>query len=211
MIRAIAIKELRETIGLAALALVALAYYVHNLIDKAGGERVPFVLDDYFPMLALVQWLLAIGLGLRQSAWERIRGTYPFLLHRPASPTAIFVAKFATGLVQVQAVAAVPIVWYGVWASTPNTHPSPFEWSMTESAWSVWLSLPVAYLSAFLSGLRPARWWGTRLLPGVAGSMLFLFISMAIQSWPITLAASLALSAILMSLIFYVAKTSDFG
>ena len=50
-------------------------------------------------------------------------------------------------------------------AAAPRTHPGPFEWSMTESALRLWLILPLVYLGAFFSGLRPARWFGSRLLP----------------------------------------------
>jgi hypothetical protein len=31
--------------------------------------------------------------------------------------------------------------------------------------------IPLLYMGAFLSGLRPARWYGTRFLPVVAGCM----------------------------------------
>lgn len=210
MFRAIAIKELRETVGFAALALAVLAYFVHNLINSPSQARVPFVLDGFSSSVPFVLWGLAVVLGLRQSAWERIRGTYSFLLHRPATPRAIFAAKIITGIVLLQLVAAVPILWYGLWAATPNTHPGPFEWAMAESALCIWLGLPVVYLGAFLSGVRPARWWGTRLLPGAAASLIFLFL-FAFGSWWVALVGSLAVSALLTMLVFHIAATSDFG
>ena len=73
-----------------------------------------------------------------------------------------------------------------------------------------WFSLPVAYLGAFLTGVRPARWFGTRLLPGVAGSFSFIFF-VEFLAWPYSLLGSIALSAVLMSLVFYEARNSDFG
>ena len=39
---------------------------------------------------------------------------------------------------------------------------------MTAWAWQLWLCMPLVYLGAFLSGIRPARWFGTRLMPLVA-------------------------------------------
>jgi hypothetical protein len=39
---------------------------------------------------------------------------------------------------------------------------------MTGSAWLVLALVLPAYFGAFLSGLRPGRWFGTRLLPLVA-------------------------------------------
>ncbi len=48
---------------------------------------------------------------------------------------------------------------------------------MTESAWRFCFGMPLLYLGAFLSGLRPARWYGTRLLPLVgAGAFAALLL-----------------------------------
>jgi hypothetical protein len=210
MMRVIAIKELRETIGFAALALAVLVLFVLQLIEQGlRSTHIPFMNDGYFPMVGVVCWGLAVVLGLRQSAWERVRGTYPFLLHRPAPRRAMLAAKMITGLVLVELVALVPIVWYAIWASLPNRHISPFEWWMAEPAWSFWIALPVAYLGAFLSGIRPARWFGTRLLPLATGGALLVIVGF--QSWPIALALSLVFSALLTGLVFYLAATSDFG
>ena len=42
------------------------------------------------------------------------------------------------------------------WADWPGTHPAPFEWSMIGPALRLWLLMPVVYLGAFASGIRPA-------------------------------------------------------
>ncbi len=130
------------------------------------------------------------------------------MLHRPAATRKIFIAKIVTGVVLLQLVALVPIVSYAAWASMPDKHPSPFEWWMTESAWCVWLSLPVAYLAAFLSGLRPARWFGTRLLPLLGGGGWIMLLGF--QTWPVALAGSLALSASLLWQVFYIGRDERF-
>lgn len=66
----------------------------------------------------------------------------------------------------------VPGVLYGLWANTPGTHASPFEWWMTTKFWQQWLTLPVLYLAAFQSGLIDARWYGVRLLPVLTAGVL---------------------------------------
>ena len=190
MIRAIAIKELRETVGIAVIALMIYAAIVSAQLGvlvfwwMPGAEvyqEVPFAGGVFARQFAVVSCALAIALGLRQSAWEGIRGTYLFLLHRPALRGKIFAAKVLTGLALLQLTAALPVLLYGAWASLPNTHASPFEWSMTESTWSAWLVLPVVYLGAFLSGLRTARWTGTRLTPLLAA--LAGFVGLGDQRW----------------------------
>ena len=40
---------------------------------------------------------------------------------------------------------------------------------MTVPAFQIWLLMPLVYLGAFASGIRPARWFGSRLLPLVGG------------------------------------------
>jgi hypothetical protein len=63
---------------------------------------------------------------------------------------------------------AVPILVYAVWAASPGRHPAPVEWSNTRPALRLWLLAPLIYLGAFASGIRPARWSGSRLLPLIA-------------------------------------------
>jgi hypothetical protein len=227
MIQAIAIKELRETGWMAALALVPLGVLVRERIGTAAA--VPFLNDGFLESWSGTAWLLAIALGLRQSAWESVRGTYPFLLHRPATRSAILAGKIAVGLVLLQATAALPIVWYGLWADAPGTHAGPFRWSMTEPDWCVWLSLPVAYLTAFLSGLLPARWIGTKLMPAIAGSLFVLLVTQGrnwqigigenpwlaldrlTQALPVVLVVCLTAGTALTALVFRTAAQRDFG
>jgi len=61
---------------------------------------------------------------------------------------------------------AVPMVLYGWWASLPGSHASPFDWSMTADAWSVWLSLTAARktCSPSRTATRPPRCWRTKLM-----------------------------------------------
>ncbi|HTU27257.1 MAG TPA: hypothetical protein VMF30_17750, partial [Pirellulales bacterium] len=186
--RAIAIKELRETIGIAAVALIPYAGIVASamgidsfswLLGNAGGRldnagAVPFAGGTVLMQLGVISVGLAIAVGLRQSAWEAMRGTYLFLLHRPTSRNQIFLAKLLVGLALVQFTAALPIVGYAAWAALPATHASPFELSMMAPAWTGWLCLPVVYLGAFLTGVLPGRWLGTRLLPTAATVAVFM-------------------------------------
>ncbi len=95
---------------------------------------------------------------------------------------------------------------------------------MTDMAWLVWTVLPVVYLGAFLTGLLPARWLGTRALP-TAGGVVVVLVASQFQiwrlpidaspwlsaGWPLGLVAGLALSAALIVALFHVARTRDFG
>ena len=177
--KTIFLKELRELALPAALAGLAFSFVVANLTflpqswqwRVADREIVPFLFGGFHTPFVWITALLAAAAGLWQTVGEDVRQTWVLGLHRPLSRRRFLATKLLAGATVVGVVAAVPIVWYGVWAALPRTHASPFEWSMTAEAWHSWLWGIVVYLSAFLSGVRPARWWGTRLFPliGAAG------------------------------------------
>jgi len=181
MVLALVKKELHETRAFAALALVFFLVYLSDLTGKGnpwlswlldyvpgmGGtpSEVPFVQDNFESMLFFIGGALAIALGFRQSAWEPSQGTALYLLHLPMCRRAIIVTKLMTGIGLLLFCTLLPIVSYAIWAALPRMHAGPFEWSMTGPAFRTWLTLPLVYLGSFASGIRPARWFGSRLLP----------------------------------------------
>jgi hypothetical protein len=220
--RALALKELREVFGITAVALGCYLALVVNLMGAkvfdwvpgmpAGTEEVPFTGTGFAAFFAIVSVVFAVALGFRQSAWESARGTYLFLLHRPLRREAIFLTKLAVGAGVLLGGASLPIVLYAAWAAVPGHHPSPFAWSMTAPAWQLALLMPLLYLGAFLSGLRPARWFGTRLLPLVACLALMVLLLDAVPWWwflglPLTLASY----ALLAANVCYVARVREYA
>jgi hypothetical protein len=223
--KALVLKELRELRGIAALALAAYLVLVARLtgvkaFDWVPGmpqemEFPPFVAGQFQGFFALLTGVFAITLGFRQTAWESSQGTFLFLLHRPISRQAVFYIKLATGSLILVSCAAVPILLYGWWAATPGQIASPFRWSWTLSAWCIIGSTIPTYLGAFLSGLRPARWLGTRLLPLVAAISIWVLLAL-LNSTP-NLAISAATFGVLLTValfvgaIRYVALTRDYA
>ena len=226
MIKALALKELREIAGIAAVALLANLVLAAALMGmqpfarllKSGFTHgIPFVNPDIRPVLSFVAVPLALALGFRQSAWEAGQGTYQFLLHRPIGRSTVYLMKLATGIGAFLACTAVPILLCAWWAATSGHHPSPFSWSMTSPAWQLCMVLPLLYLGAFLSGLRPARWYGTRLLPLVAATGFVVLLLYGPQTlrvefpWTTVLPVALVLEALLISSICYVARMRDYS
>jgi hypothetical protein len=80
---------------------------------------------------------------------------------------------------------------------------------MTLPAWTAWLAISAVYLGAFLTGIRPANWLGTRLAPLVAALGLAILCSAApvAIAWPLLI----VLDALLIGLILYVARERDFA
>jgi hypothetical protein len=219
MIKALVIKELREVYWIAAVALVLYLATVSALIGVEPFRRLaptwrpqaPFAGETFVIPFALLSALFAVALGLRQSAWEGGHGLYLFLLHRPLRREAIFLTKLAAGAGLLLLCAAVPVLWYAAWAATPGHHPSPFSWSMTGQAWRLYLATPLLDLGAFLSGLRPAHWFGTRLLPLVAAAGGAVFLVVVPWWWLVGLPAAALLDAAFVVTICLVGRTRDYS
>ena len=104
MLKALVIKELRESAGIVAVAVLAAAYTLAMMTGMrifpvfnsfASATGFPFVSDGFSTLYVLVIGALAIALGLKQAAGEGRRGTYYFLLHRPATRRFIFGTKLS--------------------------------------------------------------------------------------------------------------------
>jgi hypothetical protein len=219
--KALALKELREVFGITA---VALGGYLALVVSLMGGkvfdwvpgmphgtEEVPFTGGGFTTFYTFVSVVFAVALGFRQSAWESSRGTYLFLLHRPVPRGVVFLTKLATGAGVFLLCAGLPVVAYGWWAAVPGHHPSPFAWSMTGPAWRLAFLMPLLYLGAFLSGLRPARWFGTRLLPLVAAVVLLILLAMLPWWWALGFPLAMALYGLLAANVCYVARARDYA
>jgi len=218
MLTGLALKELREIVWIAVAAMVV---YFLILVAATGiglAERSPWSEAHKLPFnveitmnFVLVGACLAVGLGLRQTVGESARGTFQFLLNRPASRRALIGTKLLVGGGVYLVLAVAPLLLYAWWAATPGTHASPFRWWMTVLAWQGWLGGSLLYLGAFLAGLRPGRWHGTRLLPLVAAAGLTGLCTFFPWSWAIDAPLVVLLDALLVANIFYVARTRDFS
>jgi hypothetical protein len=218
--RALALKELRESAGIAAAALAGYLALVVSLMGAKvfhwvpglpwGTHGAPFSGGEFANSFAWVSVMFAVALGFRQSAWESARGTFLFLLHRPVSRRAVLLTKLAVGVGILFFCASLPIVLYSWWAAVPGHHPSPFAWSMTGPAWQQALLIPLMYLGAFLSGLRPARWFGTRLLP-LAGSAGLMLLLGSLAWWSVSLPLAVLLYGLLVANICFVARVRDYA
>jgi len=226
MVLAIVRKELRETWLFAALALGLYFIYVckqtgkwnsllTQLVGWAPGMNVevpdvPFVQGDFTIMLFFIGAALAIALGFRQSAWEPSQGTAQYLLHLPLTRRGIFLTKLCTGTGVLLACTLLPILIYATWAAMPGTHAGPFEWSMTVPAFQLWLLMPLVYLGAFASGIRPARWFGSRLLPLLSVALTGVLLAMLAEWWLIAAPLLLLAVLVLVSDILWEAETRDY-
>jgi ABC-type transport system involved in multi-copper enzyme maturation permease subunit len=222
MLKALVIKELREMLGIAAIAAVLYTAFIGSMMGSrlfqalpgtpGPSNALPFLGASFRQNFAWLTSALAIALGFWQTAVESNRGTFPFLLHRPLGRGAIIGAKLGSGLAVLLVEAGTALLVYALWAATPGTHPSPFAWSMAELALQIMFAMTLVYIGAFLSGLRPARWIGTRLLP-LAGSCVLAAALVAI-CWLFGMVGLLLIALcdfFLIVAVLHMARTRDYA
>ncbi len=221
MLRVMVSKELRETFPIAAFAVVVYLWLgfgqpasppwpLQVLPIWGRAEEFPFLSGEFLGSFAVVSGVFAVALGLRQTVSESARGTWLFLLHRPLGRRRLIAAKLLVGAGLFWICAALPILIYGWRAATPGKFPCPFEWSMTLDAWKLSVAMIAVYLGAFMAGIRPGRWVGTRLLP-LAGVAILVALIQFVPMPLVALAAVAALGTVLVGLILFVAQTRDYS
>jgi hypothetical protein len=70
--------------------------------------------------------------------------------------------------------------------------------------------MPLAYLGAFASGIRSARWFGSRLLPLISAAVAGSIVAALSQWWLMSLPLLLLAAAVLVSDILWEVHTRDF-
>ncbi len=217
MFRAMALKELREIRGItiAAMILYGVITVAATDIFSPSSDTIPFIRDRFVGAFYFFPAIVAIVFGLWQTFGESLRGTYPFLLHRPASRRWLMGMKLFVGTVVCLIASAIPLLIYSFWAATPGNHASPFEWSMTVPSWITWFAMTMLYLGAFLTGIMPGPWYQARFLPLAAGAFALIVVAVMANTvfagalWPCWIV--LAVDIWIVAMILFVARSRDYS
>ncbi len=171
------VKEMREETK-AALLGMALFIFVLTMNYKSYADQLERMnLDQDFRSVYGMQPLLARGLFALAAffcsifgivlGWLQIRAEkHPdlrgFLIHRPMTRTTILLGKIAAGLCLYALGAGLPLLGFIVFVWTPGHAAAPFEWAMTLPVAIAFFLGIVFYFAGMLTGLRQARWYGSR-------------------------------------------------
>jgi hypothetical protein len=171
-------KDLRENlkvalIGFAIFSLMLLGAYLSGIASLnalLAGNRYQQATNALQPLLAplLLQEaaffcaIFGAALGWLQTRNEAHRDLWAFLIHRPVTRTEIFWGKSIAGLCLYFLGAGLPLVVLVLVARTPGHVAAPFEWAMVLPLFSFVLSGVAFYFAGMLTGLRQARWYGSR-------------------------------------------------
>ena len=79
---------------------------------------------------------------------------------------------------------------------------------MTATCWLFWLAMTTVYAAAFLTGLREARWFGSRLFPLVSVALPLIVISE--MSWMVGLLIAIGVDVLLVCAILWVGVDREY-
>ena len=171
------LKELREHFKVALIGLAVFTVMLVLAFSACSSSLQRSALsmgysdaEDFQPLLArsvLTQAaffcaIFGTFLGWLQIRAEKHPDLWAFLVHRPISRTTILRSKILSGLLLYAAGAGLPLLGLIIVASIPGHVAAPFEWAMALPLLAIFLAGPVYYLAGLLTGLRKARWYGSR-------------------------------------------------
>ena len=189
MWKALAIKELRDVSLIVAASAFAFFVWTATVLAPSipwigyhGDVMIPFLTGEILGPLIIISSATAIGIGLRQSTCVLGESPSQFLLHRPIERWRLIAFKLFIGFAVVFVLTTTGVVVIFLRAALPGNIPAPFRVWMTTPAWIAIGCVSVVYHAAFLSGLRPARWFGSRLLPTI-GILPFAFGIGVLSYW----------------------------
>ncbi|QDU41883.1 hypothetical protein Mal52_03380 [Symmachiella dynata] len=214
-------KELMET-----LPVMAIAGFLYALILISDAfeyswasdgvlinqmQRWTTVLHDQFiDVLWMIAFGFAILLGLVQTLTDSVQGTWGYLVHLPPGRRWIISSKLLVGGGVYVACTGLFLLVCVMIGWTRQTAVYPFRWSMMSVYVQISLIGMLVYLATFLTGLRPARWYGSRLLP-LAGCGLLVWVLIGVpQWWVYGFAPLLVFCGLLVGVILYVGDVRDY-
>jgi ABC-type transport system involved in multi-copper enzyme maturation permease subunit len=172
MLKALVWKEFRELLPMSAVALgVQMLLICYALNDWRIYHNASNVFAT-FPFLYIASMIFVLCAGLWQSARELTPNTYQFLLQRPVERTTVFGVKIGFGMLVCMVVGLAPSILFTAWMQDFVRRDDDYVHAVLGLCGGVWL----IYFGALLSGLWPARWYGSRFYPLLAGILLYILL-----------------------------------
>jgi hypothetical protein len=153
-------KELRE--NLRWVPLPGLVILLVFFLDKPEEPMLDYTGSFFFALTAVA---FGAALGFVQIFFEAHGDKRSILMHRPMSPSHIFLAKVLAGLALYLLALGIPFVALERWYATPGKMAAPFHWQMSLPWLADILSGLVYYFAGMLVAQRDVRWYGSRGLP----------------------------------------------
>jgi hypothetical protein len=208
-------KEFTELAAPFLLAFGVLATVIVQAVSQSRrhfDQQGAWMLDaDFVYPFLIISLCLAAAMGLVQSLSEDVQGTCRYVLSFPGGCRRILKLKLACGL-------AVWLCWGSVVVALsflgmffergPDAEPLQ---KLFDPVLRILVCVPVVYLGAFLTALRRANWFFSRLMPAVGALACWFILPYLPTWWIVAPLATVVLGAVLIILMFHVASTRDFA
>lgn len=181
MLKSLFLKELRDLLPLIAIA-IAVEGYLFGIMFRFSRSVEMRDPRTIWPFLYMLGVLFPVVAGLWQVGRESFGNHYQFLLHRPLRREVLLGAKLLIGAAICVVFIDLPILCFADWGDHELRYSAGW---LSEMAWPLCVNMLLLYLGAFLSMLRPGRWYASQFLPLLAGIMLFVVLQVVgeISSW----------------------------
>lgn len=208
----------KECTELAAPFLLAMGSFVFLLLDHVTTARRlmypqgEWMINDNFAYLFLfISLALAVAMGFVQSLSEDVQGTWRYVLALPGGWRRIIKLKFATALAVWVAWGVLAFLFCLLGLMFDIGPPGESLIKLTEPMLRTLICVPVVYLGAFLSAMRRANWFFSRLMP-LGGVLMCWYLVLVLSNWWLLASlATVALGVVLVGIVFYVAASRDFA
>jgi hypothetical protein len=145
---------------------------------------VPMLLEEkYLAYVSLVAALSGASLGFLQVFAEARGDKRSILMHRPLTPSQIYLGKAVAGVSLYLLALLAPTAGAAALAATPGHVDAPFEWRMALPWLADVLTGLVYYFAGMIVAQREARWYGSRCLPLAAGLFTSLIVWKVAEFW----------------------------
>jgi hypothetical protein len=169
-------KECHENLKWAALPVLLLG----GLMTLEGPPTLMHFNTALF--LSLIAAVSGAVLGFLQVFFEAGGDRRALLLHRPISPSRIFLSKVIAGVGLYLLAVGMPLAGAVAWTATPGHAYTPFHPAMTLPWLADILTGVVYYFAGMLTAQREARWYGSRGL-ALAAALLCSFLVWALPEF----------------------------
>jgi DNA-directed RNA polymerase subunit RPC12/RpoP len=186
-------KEIKHLAFYAVLAFVGLIAYAaySNYIDLS---RLRFQIG---PLVIWTAPVVAFFFGFWQCFSEQSTGKSSFMIQRSVSLSQIFWCKALAGLSLTALITIVPFIGQEAWRIYSNRYPAPAHWDFSTAELCLSFAV-VTWMSGVFVAVRPAKWWGSRLLP-VVGFVVVLDARTALAALAVAVVYTIAAHGVFTS------------
>ncbi|MBN1346168.1 MAG: hypothetical protein JXQ73_26000 [Phycisphaerae bacterium] len=199
--RAIIWKEIRENLKWGVLLMLAVSVGMTLVLypmSRSGWNGS--LLAGNFQKITTYGAAIGAGLlGLLQTVPELLQHQWAFLIHRPLTRKRLFFGKVVAGLALYAGAMLLPFLVAVIWVATPGHIAVPFHWQMLLPTFADVMGGVGFYFAGLLTGIRQARWYGSRVLPFGLPILCEAYVVMATEFWQAMVAAVLCASVLALA------------